>query len=248
MVLIIRHTTLLLLSFYPFDNAEYLLFYFQVIARGAGGKLEFPGWEGQEEGQRWARQIRVLITNRDSDAIATMDPDVLKSDHGTERTAAAEDQISVSRETPIVATTSHALQDDDQNLQKLRIIENREDSDDSLEGYESASTSSSRAISPIPSASGGVTNAHDKKDLHQLEPTIDEINADPSLLNPQKKRVRKPVYLLELGRLLKEGKEGQEQCENIGMALSIGAALIRRKAGWGTELGTRALIPERFSI
>jgi hypothetical protein len=174
-----------------------------------------------------------LITRRDSEASITVDLELTEHGHQTDADPAIAQDGTLSSQ--MAQSTLEA------DTQRIRILENAEDSDDSLEGYESSSTSSSRAASPIPTTSTGAKANENKNDIRLPEPTIDEINKDPSLFNPQKKRVRKPVYLLELGKLLKEGKEGEEQSENIGMALNTGATLIRRKAGWGTELGARTL-------
>jgi telomere length regulation protein len=43
--------------------------------------------------------------------------------------------------------------------------------------------------------------------------------------------------LLDLGKLFKVGKEGNEELESIEVALSTAVSLIRKKAGWGLELG-----------
>ena len=92
------------------------------------------------------------------------------------------------------------------------------DSDDSLEGYADSSPSSSRPPSPT---------------MSELE----EQERDPTLRNPGKKRIDNPVYLMDLGRLLKVEKEGLEQAESIGTGLRCAAGLIRRKEGYGSELG-----------
>lgn len=123
-----------------------------------------------------------------------------------------------------------------QLTRNINIINNDEDSDDSLEGYDSSP--SSRASSPQRTSTGipasGSTTKHDKA---KSSPTIEEINAEPTLLNPSRKKIHKPIYLLDLGKLFKVDKEGDEQCESIRMALQTAAELVRRKAGWGLELG-----------
>lgn len=64
-----------------------------------------------------------------------------------------------------------------------------------------------------------------------------EQERDATLRNPGKKRINKPVYLVDLGRLLKFEKEGPEQAESIEIGLRCAAGLIRRKEGYGSELG-----------
>lgn len=103
--------------------------------------------------------------------------------------------------------------------------------DDSLIGFVS-SPSSSRAPSPTPSE-------------------LAEIEADPTLRtghpasSSKKDRVTRPVYLVNLGLLLRpaagglksKAGEGQDEFERVEMALNFGAELIRRKRDYGTELG-----------
>ncbi|KAK0503045.1 telomere length regulation protein-domain-containing protein [Armillaria luteobubalina] len=97
------------------------------------------------------------------------------------------------------------------------------DSDDSLNGY--ASPASSRSASPTPSE-------------------LDDIEKDPTL-NVTKKKVSRPVYLVQLGELLR-GSGGVQQsdttleADKIDMALSCSEDLIRRKQFFGTELEENA--------
>jgi telomere length regulation protein len=94
------------------------------------------------------------------------------------------------------------------------------DSDDSLTGY--ASQPSSRSPSPTPSE-------------------LADIEKDPTLRVGHTK-VSRPVYLAQLGEMirgtsgLKTDQENQE-AEKIEIALDVAEELIRRKRGYGTELG-----------
>ena len=91
------------------------------------------------------------------------------------------------------------------------------DSDDSLTGY--ASPPSSRSASPTPSE-------------------LDEIERDPTLRVGAKK-VARPVYLVQLGELVRgtQGGAPEQEADRLEMALACGEALVRRKQGYGTELG-----------
>lgn len=94
------------------------------------------------------------------------------------------------------------------------------DSDDSLTGY--ASPASSRSASPTPSE-------------------LDEIEKDPSLRVGIKK-VPRPVYLAQLGELVRstggaQGGDEQNAATEMEVALEVAEELIRRKSGYGTELG-----------
>ncbi|KAH8107150.1 telomeric DNA binding protein [Cristinia sonorae] len=95
------------------------------------------------------------------------------------------------------------------------------DSDDSLTGYAS-SPRSSRAASPTPS-------------------DLDEIEKDPTLRVGQKK-VARPVYLAQLGEMIRptsgmkaDGEGGA--VTKVEIALNSAEELIRRKRNYGTELG-----------
>jgi telomere length regulation protein len=101
---------------------------------------------------------------------------------------------------------------------EIHISDATADSDDSLEGYAGSSASSSRPPSPT---------------MSELE----EQERDATLRNPGKKRIDNPVYLVDLGRLLKFEKEGPEQAESIEVGLRGAAGLVRRKEGYGNELG-----------
>lgn len=93
------------------------------------------------------------------------------------------------------------------------------DSDDSMTGY--ASQDSSRSASPSPS-------------------DLAEIERDPTL-NVGIKKVARPVYLAQLGELLrgvsqKSGPDDPHEADKIEMALNCAEELIRKKKNYGTEL------------
>lgn len=100
------------------------------------------------------------------------------------------------------------------------VISDGHDSDDSLTGY--ASQPSSRSPSPTPSE-------------------LAEIEKEPTLRVGQTK-ISRPVYLAQLGEMirstsgLKTDQENQ-QAEKIEIALNVAEELIRRRRGYGTELG-----------
>ncbi|TFK55205.1 hypothetical protein OE88DRAFT_1732466 [Heliocybe sulcata] len=112
--------------------------------------------------------------------------------------------------------------------------------DDSLLAY-----ASSRSSSPTPSI-------------------ISDIEKDPTLLGTNNRPVPKPVYLLQLGEMLRggagkglggigavaavsgeetaEGKvEGAEEAGRVEVALGVAEELVRRRAGFGMELEENAV-------
>ena len=102
----------------------------------------------------------------------------------------------------------------------LRTPSEGHDSDDSLTGYDSPP--SSRSPSPTSSE-------------------LAEIERDPTL-HVGRSKISRPVYLAQLGEVirgtggLRTDQENQE-AEKIEIALDVAEELIRRKRGYGTELG-----------
>lgn len=178
----------------------------EIVAQRAGKKLDFGDWEGDADGRGWARAVRNLIMERDADF---------------DETSLAEDS-SVAQDVGIeVIFTEGTRADAAQPREPVAPPPSSGyDSDDSLTGY--ASPSSSRSPSPTPSE-------------------LADIERDPSLAVGVKK-VARPVYLAQLGALvrgtggLKKGDEEQE-ADRIEMALSCAEDLIRRKRAYGMELG-----------
>ncbi|RDB24234.1 DNA replication checkpoint protein tel2 [Hypsizygus marmoreus] len=98
------------------------------------------------------------------------------------------------------------------------------DSDDSITGY--ASPPSSRSASPTPSE-------------------LAEIEKDPTL-NVGVKKISRPVYLVQLGELLRstggqKSSEDPHDADRVEMALNCAEELIRKKKGYGTELDENAV-------
>lgn len=101
---------------------------------------------------------------------------------------------------------------------RVQLAETEYDSDDSLEGYASSPTSS-RSPSPTPSE-------------------LDELEKDPTIHIGQKK-IQRPVYLIELALLITSSKkpDDPQNADRVEMALNCAEELIRRKKGFGFELG-----------
>ena len=174
------------------------------VARGAGKKLDFDDWTGEQHGRGWCRQIRALIKARDADADVDLVPD---PDDGSDSARThAENTGEPAR--PGVSG-------------KVVIQDVGYDSDDSLTGYASP-TPSSRSASPTPSE-------------------LEEIEKDPSL-NVGRKKVARPVYLAQLGEMVRSTSGLRSEQEDVEaqkseVALNVAEELIRRKRAFGTELG-----------
>jgi telomere length regulation protein len=180
----------------------------EVVANLAGKKLDFGDWEGDDAGKSWARDIRRLVKARDVDADLQ---DIINA--GVE----FEDMNEIS--TPGVFQNSNTA-----TLSSKAVFTNIAagyDSDDSLTGY--ASLSSSRSTSPTPSE-------------------LIEIEKDPTI-GVGTKKVPRPVYLAQLGEMVRStsglnANDANHEADKIEMALNCAEELIRKKRGYGTELGT----------
>ncbi|KAF9533360.1 telomere length regulation protein-domain-containing protein [Crepidotus variabilis] len=182
----------------------------EVAANLTGKKLDFGGWEGYEGNKMWAKDVRTLIEKRDVDAKL----EILEEDDGAKEDLASK------------PTTTQTTESMELKSPTVTFPTSGYDSDDSLTGY--ASPSSSRSPSPTPSS-------------------LDEIEKDPTL-NVGRKKVLRPVYLAQLGDLLRgTGTQMQHKADEphdadkIEMALAVGEELIRRKRNYGTELDENAV-------
>lgn len=190
----------------------------ELAAKYGGKALDFGVWDGDGDGRAWIRQMRTLVQARDADI------EGFPRDDGP-------DQAGPPRSTDLPSPSLSRLPHASAPIRTAVNAKAREvdSDDDSLIGYGS-SASSSRAPSPTPSE-------------------LDEIEKDPTLRtglpSTSKQRVQRPVYLLNLGLLLRpppggaknKAQDGQEEYERIDMALNYGAELVRRKRNYGTELG-----------
>lgn len=185
----------------------------EVVASRVGKNLNFDDWEGDDDGRVWARHLRQLCSQRDIDFEPLHEDDTVQANDGKPgRDLTAE-----------VMSMSAARQGSVAGIGTLAQCIADYDSDDSLTGY--ASPSSSRSPSPTPSE-------------------LQEIEKDPTLRIGQKK-IPRPVYLAQLGELVRNGGVGSSQedqeADRIEMAMDIGEELIRRKRDYGTELGEFSL-------
>ena len=165
------------------------------VARRTGKELDFKDWDGDDGGRLWARNVRLLLRDRDVDVQL---PD---------------------KDEEVVEDTFEASVEFIQKPQSIVPPPDDSDSDDSLNGY---AAPSSRSPSPTPSE-------------------LEEVERDPTL-HVGKAKIVRPVYLAQLGEMirgtsgLKTDQESQE-AEKVEIALNVAEELIRRKRGYGTELG-----------
>jgi telomere length regulation protein len=191
-------------------------------ARLAEKKLEFDGWEGKGETLNWARDIRRLMKARDVDA--ELDD---SQEEGCIRADSAMKEEIVTPSIPGNTLSETTLNLSAKSAAKPGQNTDAYDSDDSLTGY--ASPPSSRSPSPS---------------LEDLK----EIEENPTL-NVGVKKLPRPVYLAQLGELLRgqPGMQAQKpdephEADRVEMVLNVAEELIRRKKAYGTELGMIIMI------
>jgi len=169
----------------------------EIVAAKAGRELHFGTTGLSEECLTWMRNVKLLLETQDVDVVI---------EHQEQHVEAAATKTDIA--SPVRT-----------NLPVLADAE-EEDSDDSLVGYDSPS--SSRSASPTPSE-------------------LEEIKKEPTL-NIGVKKIPKPVYLAQLGNLVRSAgglakDDADQEASRIEMALNTGEELIRRKQHYGRELG-----------
>jgi telomere length regulation protein len=190
----------------------------EIIAQRVDKKLNFGDWDGDDMGKPWARKIRLLIAARD------VDGDIGIEDDAEEERAHLIDEAEAVGETEEISTEGASYHTKNRMAAKLKTVSLNVkagyDSDDSLTGY--TSPSSSRSVSPTPSE-------------------LEEFEQDPTVRVGIKK-IPRPVYLAQLGELVRstsgvKSSDDNQEVDKIEMALSCGEELIRKKQDYGVELG-----------
>ncbi|PIL23768.1 hypothetical protein GSI_13518 [Ganoderma sinense ZZ0214-1] len=176
------------------------------VARASGKTLDFGEWEGDEQGKAWCKQLRELLRETDAD-VDNLPEDELEDNSQPEKRPPL---VDIEESTPSNIT--------------IQAPASGYDSDDSLTGY--ASPTSSRSASPTPSE-------------------LAEIERDPTL-GVGIKKVPRPVYLAQLGELVRptgglQSGDEQNNATRIEVALEVAEELIRRKCGYGSELEENAI-------
>lgn len=184
----------------------------EIVATRAAKNLDFGDWGGDEPIKVWSRRVRRLLGGRDMDADAEL----------------IDETVEGFVEEPPESGSDAEMQPEEPNAHPtmsqrptFTTPASGYDSDDSLTGYASEG-GSSRSASPTPSER-------------------EAIDKDPSLI-AGKKKILRPVYLLQLGHMLRrmgdhKNAEPAEEADSLQMALDCAEELIRRKAAYGSELG-----------
>ncbi|KAI6109141.1 telomere length regulation protein-domain-containing protein [Pisolithus croceorrhizus] len=187
----------------------------EIVASRVGKSLDFCDWDGDDDGRNWAREMRKLCIWGDTVSDPRFED---RDDVGIHEGVSSNDNIEGDSAQNLQLESEVSLPRSS-GMKTVEIpTDAGYDSDDSLTGYASPSAGSP---SPTPSE-------------------LLEIEQDPTL-HIGVKKVSRPVYLAQLGALLRNthglgsGEESHE-AEKIEMALTAGEDLIRRKRDFGTEL------------
>lgn len=201
----------------------------ETVASKAGKTLQFDGWEGDEPGRAWCRTLRTLIVGRDIDVAPSAEDEVADPIDGQAPAETRSTPTDSRTPKPSPAARNRKPASDTTKNPPLITVLSGDESDDSLEGY--ASDTSSRAPSPTQSE-------------------LDDIEKDPTLV-VQPKKAQKPVYLVQLGEMIRghtglQAPDGNEEAQKLEVALDAAEDLIRRKRDYGSELGKLLSVGSRL--
>ncbi|QRV89255.1 telomere length regulation protein [Ceratobasidium sp. AG-Ba] len=208
------------------------------------GRVDFGDWDGEKEWQKWASQLRhesrdiLEIVRKDIErttAIQKQDPDELVD----QAPATEEPQADTSSGNTPVA--------------ELKAVSEPDSDDDSLVGYDSPSPTSSRAPSPTPSELADPTLRRKPIPrpvyLAELGALLVEAPKNVVEVQPSEtfggggKKVQRG-----LGISGGQGGDAEDEKGRVAMALEVGAELVRRKRGYGSELDENAINLVRLFI
>ncbi|KAG8759757.1 telomere binding protein [Ceratobasidium sp. 428] len=204
----------------------------------AGGKLDFGDWDGEKEWQIWAAELRDEAKN----PLKSIREEIEK--WSTQKPRKPVDPIVPSVDE---AEPPATLSADNTHTEDPPTPPEPDSDDDSLVGYDSPSPTSSRAPSPTPSELADPT----LRRRYIARPAyLAELGA---LLVAAPKNVVEVQPSEQFGAGGKKGRRGmgitggrgggdaEDEKGRVEMALEVGAELIRRKRGYGSELDENAV-------
>ncbi|KAG9079914.1 telomere binding protein, partial [Ceratobasidium sp. 370] len=204
----------------------------------ASGKLDFEDWDGEEEWQKWAKGLRAEAR----DPLGTIWNEMDKL--GTEEPQQPNEPIPPDHAEKPDPTL--VLERKDEPIEDRQVPPEPDSDDDSLVGYASPSPASSRAPSPTPSELADPTlrrrSIARPVYLAELGALLVEAPKNAVEVQPSEqfgggaKRGRRGMGITG-GR---GGGDAEDTKGRVEMALEVGAELIRRKRGYGSELDENA--------
>lgn len=216
---------------------------------------------------RWCKALRELIhsgqdANIDENGLPSEEDEIsfmhVESDHNNTSVAPYANLKKIRLQRPQETALTFSVESDDEPLPQTHFPDS---DDDSLVGYttHSRTQSPTRSVSLSPSSSRSPSPTPSLLKQYETDPTL----FVGSSANKGKKG-KAPVYLLDLVSILRDpgpssnasgnsigvsGRGGDEGKENVSdyvdrleVALSGAEGLIRRKVGFGSELGMYLLV------
>lgn len=169
-------------------------------------------WDGTGQGKEECRYLRACAHLKDEGT----SPTEVDRQMGWTQEAPASPIVPPE---PVIEKPRRSRPSRTKPLTSAKIQVLNPDSEDDLVGYASdRSIRSSRSPSPTPSY-------------------LEEIAKDPMLNMSGRDKVERPVYILQLIKLLK----ARQEPDKLEVAFKWGEPLIRRKRGFGTELAENAI-------
>ncbi|KAG8689129.1 telomere binding protein, partial [Ceratobasidium sp. 394] len=201
------------------------------------GRVDFGDWDGGKEWQTWAGELRAEAR----DPLGSIREEIDRL--GTEAPQQSNNPVSL----PEIPDVAPDLEPNNAPIDDCLIPREPDSDDDSLVGYASPSPTSSRAPSPTPSELADPT-------LRRRPITRPVYLAElGALLIEAPKNVVEVQPSEQFGGGGKAGRRGmgitggrgggdvEDEKGRIAMVLEVGAELIRRKRGYGSELDENAV-------
>ncbi|KAG8759297.1 telomere binding protein [Ceratobasidium sp. 423] len=209
----------------------------------SGGKLDFGGWEedsgaadvGSEKRREWQAWAKVL-RGEARDVLGA-----LKREQ--EETEIAQEQIAKE---PFTSTMDQPSREDSPQANSDEALHEPDSDDDSLIGYASPSPNSSRAPSPTPSelADPTLRRRPIPRPVYLAELGALLVEAPKNAVEVQSAEGFGLGPKTRRGMGITGGRAGgdaEDEKVRVDLALEVGAELVRKKRGYGSELEENAI-------
>ncbi|QRW03443.1 telomere length regulation protein [Ceratobasidium sp. AG-Ba] len=208
------------------------------------GRVNFGDWDGEKEWQKWAGELR----HEFRDIL-----EIVRKDIERATVIQKQDSDELIDQAPATEEPQADTPSGNTPVAKLKAVSEPDSDDDSLVGYDSPSPTSSRAPSPTPSELADPTLRRKAIPrpvyLAELGALLVEAPKNVVEVQPSEnfggggKKVRRG-----LGISGGQGGDAEDEKGRVAMALEVGAELVRRKRGYGTEHDENAINLVRLFI
>ncbi|KAG8697899.1 telomere binding protein [Ceratobasidium sp. 395] len=205
----------------------------------ASGKLDFGDWEGEKEWQVWTAELR----GEAKDPLRSIREEV--EQWSTQEMQKPGESTVLDNKEP--TSSAPEVEPDISHVEGGSTPPEPDSDDDSLVGYDSPSPTSSRAPSPTPSelADPTLRRRYISRPVYLAELGALLVEAPKNVVEVQPseqfgtggKKGRRGMGITG-GR---GGGDAEDEKGRVEMALEVGAQLIRRKRGYGSELDENAV-------